>query len=117
MHTRDTSSATIDRPARGGLIEKLEATRLDMRAFRRARWVLRTALIVLLLAGVLAAADWLLILGVGVRAVGLLMICGVAVALLVRGLLLRGRFSRPDVPWASRPVPTVRSAGSPCKAP
>jgi hypothetical protein len=73
-----------------GLIDKLEATRHAMRAFRRSRCLLQTVLAVLILAGFLACADWLWVLSAGVRAGGLLVLSGVAVLLLSR-LLVSGR--------------------------
>jgi hypothetical protein len=80
-----------------GLIARLETTRRDVRAFRRTRCLLRTALVALILAGLLAGADWLWTLGTGVRAAGLAAIALAAVALLWRGLLGPGRrFGRPD---------------------
>lgn len=97
MPVQQTSTAVLDRSGHGsGLIERLEATRTDMRTFQRARCLLTTGLIVLLLAGLLAAADWLWILGTSIRAGGLIFLGGVAVVLLVRGLLARRSFGRPD---------------------
>ena len=97
MPAQQTSTAALDRSGRSrGLIERLEATRADMHTFQHARCLLTTSLIVLLLAGLLAAADWLWILGTAVRAGGLLVLGGVAVVLLVRGPLVRRRFGRPD---------------------
>jgi hypothetical protein len=51
---------------------------------------------VLLFAGLLAAVDWLWILRTAIRAAGLLVLAGVAAVLLVRALLTRRRFGRPD---------------------
>jgi hypothetical protein len=97
MPAKETSIAVLDRSGGGdGLIERLEATRADMHTFQQTRCLLTTFLIVLLLAGLLAAADWLWILGTPIRAGGLLLLGGVAVVLLVRGLLARRRFGRPD---------------------
>jgi hypothetical protein len=97
MPAQQTSPAALDRSGRGsGLIERLEATRADMHTFQGARCLLTTFLIVLLLAGLLAAADWLWILGTAIRAGGLLVLGAVAIVLLVRGLLSRRQFGRPD---------------------
>ena len=98
MPAQPTSTAALDRFGRdSGLIERLEATRADMHALQRARCLLTTFLIVLLLVGLLAAADWLWILGPAIRAGGLVFLVGVAVVLLVRGFLARRPFGRPDV--------------------
>jgi hypothetical protein len=68
-----------------------------MRAFLRVRCLLRTALVVLALAGLLAAADWLWVLGTAVRAAGVLGIALVAGLLLCRGLAASVRnFGRRD---------------------
>lgn len=97
MPVQQTSTAVLDRSGSGsGLIERLEATRTDMHTFQRGRCLLTTLLIVLLLAGLLSAADWLWILRTDVRAGGLIVLGAVAVVLLVRGLVARRRLSRPD---------------------
>jgi hypothetical protein len=97
MPVQEMSTAIPDRSGCGsGLIERLETTRADMHTFHRARCLLTTFLIVLLLAGLLAAADWLWILGTAIRASGLLFIGGIAVVLLVRGLLAGRKVGRPD---------------------
>jgi len=87
-----------DPPTRSaGLIEKLETTRRGMEHFRGARCLLSVSLIVLTLAGLLAAADWWWILSTGVRASGLLSLVLLAVILLSHGLAgRRRRFGRPD---------------------
>jgi hypothetical protein len=97
MPAQVTSTTALDHSGRGsGLIERLETTRADMHTFQRARCLLTTFLIVLLLAGLLAAADWLWVLSTAVRTGGLLFLGGVAVFLLVGGLLARRPFGRPD---------------------
>lgn len=97
MPVQQTSTSVLDRSGSGsGLVERLETTRADMHTFQRARCLLTTLVIVLLLAGLLAAADWLWILGTAVRAGGLICLGGVAVVLLARGLVARRRLSRPD---------------------
>jgi uncharacterized protein DUF4175 len=79
------------------VVGKLEATRAGMRAFLRVRCLLVTALVVLALAGLLAAADWLWVLGPAVRAAGVLGIALVAGLLLWRGLAASARaFGRRD---------------------
>jgi hypothetical protein len=84
-------------PDGSGLVQRLEATRQGMYAFRRTRAVLTTALLVLALISLLAAADWWLVLPTGVRGLGLLAVAVVAVVLLVRGLLGGARqFGRRD---------------------
>jgi hypothetical protein len=93
------ATAVIERGAAGpeasGLVEKLEETRQGMYAFQRTRAALVTALVVLGLAGLLAAADWLLVLPGAVRGLGLLALVAVAVVLLGRILLRPGwRFGR-----------------------
>jgi hypothetical protein len=94
------AAAVLDRgagPDASGVVQKLEATRQGMHAFQRTRAVLVTALAVLALAGLLAAADWLLVLPAGARALGLLALAAVALTLLARGLLGPGRrFGRRD---------------------
>jgi hypothetical protein len=96
MSTHEATTATLDRPEPGGrVVERLEATRADMRAFRRVRCTLTTALVVLVLAGLLAAADWLFILSVAVRALGMIALGAAAAFLVLRGLLSRRRFGRP----------------------
>src|SRR5690348_15046050 len=97
MPVQETSTAVFDRSTRGGgLIERLEATRADMHTFQRARFLLTTFLIVLLLAGLLTTADWLWILGTAIRAGGLVFLGGVAVVLLVRGLFAGRKVGWPD---------------------
>jgi hypothetical protein len=79
------------------VVAKLETTRREMYSFQRARCLLLTGLVVLALAGLLAAADWLLVLPAGVRLAGLLGIAGVAALLLWRGLVVpRRHFGRQD---------------------
>jgi hypothetical protein len=79
------------------VVGKLEATRTGMRAFLGLRCLLRTGLVVLALAGLLAAADWLLVLGTPLRAAGVLGIILAAGLLLWRGLAARARkFGRRD---------------------
>jgi hypothetical protein len=87
-------SIVVQRPPRGpaaGLVPRLEATRADMRALLRTRSLLTAALTVLVLAGLLAAADWQWVLGVSGRAGGLLVITIAACALLGFGWLAAGR--------------------------
>jgi hypothetical protein len=97
MPVQKTITAAGDRVGlSNGLVERLEATRVDMHAFRRVRSLLTMALVVLILAGLLAAADWLWILGTAARAAGLLVLGGVAAVLVVRGLVSRRKFGRPD---------------------
>jgi hypothetical protein len=97
MSLHEATTLALDRPhGRSGVVGRLEATRADMRVFRRRRCLLSTALAVLLLAGLVAAADWLLVLSVAVRALGLIALGVVAVLLVVRDLLSRRRFGRPD---------------------
>ena len=84
-------------PEASDLVQKLEATRQGMDAFQRTRAVLITALVVLALAGLLAAADWLLVLPAALRGLGLMALIVVALILLARGLLKAGRrFGRRD---------------------
>ncbi|HJT76882.1 MAG TPA: DUF4175 family protein [Gemmataceae bacterium] len=79
------------------LLERLEDTRQEMHAFRRARCLLRVGLVVLVLAGLLAAADWLFVLNTALRGLGLVVLAGVALYLLARGLFAPGRhFGRQD---------------------
>lgn len=97
MSAQETMTAAPSCSERGStLIERLEATRTNMQTFRRVRSSLTTLLILLLLAGLLASADWLWILGRTVRAGGLLALGGIAVVLLARGLLAGRRLGRPD---------------------
>jgi hypothetical protein len=97
MPQNEGVTAVLDRPGDGSaLVERLEATRADVHAFRRVHCLLTIFLVVLLLAGMLAAADWLWILGTGVRTGGLLLLAGVAIFLLARGFRSRRRFGRPD---------------------
>ena len=97
MSVHEATTATLDRTERrNGVVERLEATRTDVHAFRRRRCLLTTALAVLLLAGLLAAADWLLILSLAARAVGLIALGAVAALLVIRDLLSRRRFGKPD---------------------
>ncbi len=80
-----------------GLVRRLEDTRQGMYAFRRARCLLLVGLVVLALAGLLAAADWLLVLNTTVRGLGLLVLAAAALTLLARGLLVPGwRFGKQD---------------------
>jgi hypothetical protein len=93
LHKRDTPPT---RPT--VLIEKLEATRQGMAHFRTARRLLDVSLIVLMLAGLLAATDWWWVLGAGVRTAGLLGLALLTVILLGRSLLgARRTLDRPDV--------------------
>jgi hypothetical protein len=98
MPANESVTATLDLPADGGsrLVERLEATRADVHAFRRVQRLLTTILVVLLLAGILAAADWLWILNTAIRAGGLLLLAGVAILYLARGFRSRRKFGRPD---------------------
>jgi hypothetical protein len=84
-------------PAAASLVEKLEATRQGMHTFQRTRAVLVTVLAVVALAGLLAVADWLLVLPTAVRGLGLLAMAAAALVLLMRGLLGPARrFGRRD---------------------
>jgi hypothetical protein len=68
-----------------------------MYSFQRTRCLLFTALVVTALLGLLAGADWLLVLPTSVRAAGLLAIAAVAGVLLWRGLVMpRWAFGRQD---------------------
>jgi hypothetical protein len=78
------------------LIGKLESTRQGMKRFRRTRSLLRGLLIVLAAAGALAAADWLWVLGMPVRAAGLLGLAVLAGVLLYRGLAGARLFGRQE---------------------
>ena len=91
------SGTQVLEPRPAPLVEKLETTRHDMRSFRRSRCLLQTALVLLLLVGLLALADWLWVLGPAVRAAGLLAVGAAAAVLLGRGLVLpRQQFGRLD---------------------
>jgi hypothetical protein len=72
------------------LVAKLESTRTGMQAFLQAQCLLRTGLLALFLAGLLAVADWLWVLRAGIRGAGLLAILAVAAGLLGRGVLTAG---------------------------
>jgi len=74
-----------------GLIERLESTRADMRSFHRARHLLRAALVVLALAGLLTVLDWLWVLPPAARASGLLALAAVTATLLGYGLIAASR--------------------------
>jgi hypothetical protein len=87
-------STAVQRPPRvraAGLVHRLEATRAGMRALLRTRCLLTAALAVLVLAGLLAAADWQWVLGTSARAGGLLVIALAACALLGFGWLAAAR--------------------------
>ena len=103
MQGQSTAPATAVRerggagPEASGVVQKLEATRQGMHAFQRTRAVLVTALAVFALAGLLAAADWLLVLPAAARGLGLLAVATAGLVLLARGLLGPGRrFQRRD---------------------
>jgi hypothetical protein len=93
MHRPASESGTVTLeppPAAPGpvaLVARLEDTRRSMRRFRRVRILLRTSLAVLLLAELLAAADWLWVLGRDVRAAGLLALGALGAAGLLRALV------------------------------
>jgi hypothetical protein len=78
------------------VVEELEATRRAMRRCLQATGLLRIALVVLALAAVLALADWMWILPVGVRAAGLVAMLVVGAVLGIRLALRIGRFDRED---------------------
>jgi hypothetical protein len=102
MQGQATERATqlLDRrgpPPSAAVVGKLEATRAGMATFVRGRCLLSTLLVVLALAGLLAAADWMWTLPGSVRAAGLLGIGVVAAFLLGRGLAFSARrFRRRD---------------------
>src|SRR5262249_52842069 len=97
MPENEVVTAVLDRPGKGSaLVERLEATRADVHAYRRVHCLVKTILVALLLAALLAAADWLWILGTVVRTGGLLLIAGVAIFLLAHGFRSRRKFGRPD---------------------
>src|SRR5262245_32640224 len=98
MDTNESATAVLGRPAESpsDLVERLEATRTDYNSFHRLRCLLTASVAVLVLAALLAAADWLWILSTGVRAGGLLVLACVGIALLVRGFHARRKFGRPD---------------------
>ncbi len=80
-----------------GLIERLESTRAKMRSFHRVRSLLRTAVVGLAMAGLLAAIDWIWVLRVPTRGFGLLLLAAVIGALLGYGLIAASRrFGRRD---------------------
>ncbi len=98
-----STEITTRTPPRGALgpppavVEKLETTRREMYAFQRTRCLLTTALLVLALAGLLAAADYFLVLPAGVRLVGWLAIAVAAGVRLWNGLVVpRRHFGRKD---------------------
>jgi hypothetical protein len=87
----EAGTVTLEPPVTGAgpvaLVARLEATRRGMRRCRQVRILLRTAIAVLLLAGLLAAADWLWVLSSDVRAAGLLAPGMLSAAGLLRALL------------------------------
>jgi hypothetical protein len=96
MHKAPSASAalTLERPAAPAvpvaLVARLETTRRGLLRLRRVRTLLRTAVALLLLAGLLALADWVWVLGTDVRAAGLVALAALAVAGALR-VLLAGR--------------------------
>jgi hypothetical protein len=77
------------------VVERLAATAAAMRSVHRARCLLRTALVVLALAGFLAALDWQWVLAPAARGAGLLALGTLAAVLLGYGWLVTSRrFSR-----------------------
>src|SRR5690348_15415207 len=96
----ESTTRTLPRSVLGpavGVVGKLETTRREMYSFQRSRCLLSTGLLVLALAGLLAAADWLLVLPASIRMAGLLLIGLAAAVQLWRGLVVpRWRFGRQD---------------------
>jgi hypothetical protein len=80
-------STVAPRARAAGLMERLEATGAAMRSFHRARCLLGTALVVLALAGLLAALDWQWVLAPAARGAGLLALGTLAAVLLGYGWL------------------------------
>jgi hypothetical protein len=79
------------------LVEKLESTRQDMHQFLLARCLARVAVVVLALAGLLAFADWLLVLPAAVRGGGLVVLAVLAATLVYRWALApRRHFGKQD---------------------
>ncbi|HEV3117386.1 MAG TPA: DUF4175 family protein [Gemmataceae bacterium] len=77
-------------------VEKLEVTRHDMHRFLLARAGERVALLFLALAGVLVFADWLLVLGSGIRATGLAILAVLTLVFLYRWAVAPRRFFRKE---------------------
>jgi hypothetical protein len=91
--------STLSKPQApaAGLLDRLDGTRAGMRRFLQYRCLLRTALVVLVLGGLLATADWLWVLSFPIRLTCLLCVGIVATGLLESGLLLTARkFGRRD---------------------
>jgi hypothetical protein len=97
MQEQSSVTRHAPRARAAGLVERLESTRADMRSFHRTRGLLRTALVALALAGLLAALDWWLVLPTAARGIGLLALGALSVVLLGYGLITAsGRFNRRD---------------------
>jgi hypothetical protein len=80
-----------------GLVDMLDTTRAGMRSFLRSRCLLRTALVVVILGGVLAVADWFWVLPTVVRGAALLILAALGAGLLGGGLIAAARrFGRRD---------------------
>jgi hypothetical protein len=85
LTTREAQAQAAD------LVDQLDGTRAGLRLFLQCRYFLYTALAVLALGGLLAAADWLWVLPTMVRAAGLLLLAALAAGLLVSGLVVAAR--------------------------
>jgi hypothetical protein len=77
---------------RGEFVSRLDLTRHEMHRFLFARAVERVALLMLAGAGILVFADWLLVLGPGIRAAGLLAGSAAALFFFYRWALAPRRF-------------------------
>src|SRR5579885_2354760 len=90
MHKAPSASAALtpERPAAPvALVARLEATCQDLLRLRRVRTLLRTAVALLLLAGLLACGDWVWVFGTNIRAAGLIALAVLAVAGTLRSLV------------------------------
>ena len=97
MPIQERPAPALDRPKpSNAIVKRLETMRADMHTFRRRRLWLTTVLVVLIGAGLLAAADWLLVLDTTLRAVGLIAIGGIGAVWFARGVLRNRSFGRPD---------------------
>jgi hypothetical protein len=81
-------------PPGARVVEDLEATRRALRRYRLASGSVRLALAELVLAALIAGADWMWVLPTAARAAGLAVLAVVAAVLIVRGIVLPGRRTR-----------------------
>src|SRR5438128_6915885 len=103
MRDQSGESATrllvVDPAPQGGVefVEKLESTRQEMHRFLVARALERLGVLVLVLAGLIVFADWLLELSSLVRGIGLALMAASSLALLYRWAIApRRHFDRQD---------------------